>query len=60
MAELSKSNPNADVLDDLMEHTYSMRRKAILTGDFFHIGHHRKVHTIEKAKTCVLIIIDLH
>ena len=34
MAELSKSNPNADVLDDLMEHTYSMRRKAILTGDF--------------------------
>ena len=61
MAELSKSNPNADVLNDLMEQTYSMRRKAILTGDFFISDIIEKYTLLKKPKHVrLLIIIDLH
>ena len=59
MAELSKSNPNADVLDDLMEQTYSMRCKAILTGDFSILDIIEKYTPLKKPKRA-LIIIDLH
>lgn len=50
LSELSKSNPNSDILCDLLEQTYSFRRKCILTGELTVFGVFEKYILLRKPK----------
>lgn len=50
LSELSKKNPNPEVLEDLMEQTYPSRRQDILSGELTVIDACEKFCLLKKPK----------